>query len=112
TGVFISSNGDDTKGWILKIDLTDGKLGDTLVPTIATKVDVQVDAPVPLDFNADQTELYVGQMGEVNVPNDSLLLVYDPNSGELKKQYALGLHDPAGMAISPKTQKIYVTDFA
>lgn len=112
TGVFISSNGDDTKGWILKIDLNDGELGDTMVPTIATKVDVQVDAPVPLEFNADKTELYVGQMGEINVPNDSLLLVYDPESGELKKQYQLGLHDPAGLAISPKTEKIYISDFA
>ncbi|MGC1273954.1 MAG: hypothetical protein WBC44_09620 [Planctomycetaceae bacterium] len=112
TGVFISSNGDDTKGWIHRIELTDGKLGDKMVPTIATKTDVQVDAPVPLEFNADKTELYVGQMGEINVPGDSLLLVYDPASGELKKQYPLGLHDPAGMAISPKTKKIYVTDFA
>ncbi|MDQ3331344.1 MAG: hypothetical protein M3552_11935 [Planctomycetota bacterium] len=111
-GVFISSNGDDTKGWIHKIEVVDGKLGDKLVPTIATKADVQVDAPVPLEFSADKTELYVGQMGEINVPNDSLLLVYDPNSGELKKQYPLGLHDPAGMAVSPKTKKIYVTDFA
>ncbi|HEX6984372.1 MAG TPA: hypothetical protein VF170_03295 [Planctomycetaceae bacterium] len=111
-GVFVSSNGDDTKGWIHKIEVTDGKLGDKLVPTIATKQDVQVDAPVPLEFNAEKTELYVGQMGEINVPNDSLLLVYDPNTGDLKKQYALGLHDPAGLAISPKTKKIYVTDFS
>lgn len=112
TGVFITSNGDDTKGWIHKIAVTDGKLGDALVPTIATKAAVQVDAPVPIEFNADKTELWVGQMGEVNVPNDSLLLVFDPNSGELKKQYPLGLHDPAGLAISPKTKKVYVTDFA
>jgi DNA-binding beta-propeller fold protein YncE len=111
-GVFVSSNGDDTKGWIHKIDVTDGKLGEKMVPTIATKQDVQIDAPVPLEFNAEKTELYVGQMGEINVPNDSLLLVYDPASGDMKKQYALGLHDPAGMAISPKTKKIYVTDFA
>jgi len=111
-GVFVTSNGDDTKGWIHKIAVTDGKLGDTIVPTIATKAAVQVDAPVPIEFNADKTELWVGQMGEVNVPNDSLLLVFDPNSGELKKQYPLGLHDPAGLAISPKTKKMYVTDFA
>lgn len=112
TGVFITSNGDDTKGWIHKIAVTDGKLGDQIVPTIATKAAVQVDAPVPIEFNADKTELWVGQMGEVNVPNDSLLLVFDPNSGELKHQYQLGLHDPAGLAISPKTKKMYVTDFA
>ncbi len=111
-GVFVTSNGDDTKGWIHKIEITDGKLGDKLVPTIATKTDVQVDAPVPIEFSADKSKLYVGQMGEINVPNDSLLLEYDPNTGELTKQYQLGLHDPAGLAISPKTQKIYVTDFA
>jgi DNA-binding beta-propeller fold protein YncE len=112
TGVFITSNGDDTKGWIHKVAVTDGKLGEQIVPTIATKAAVQIDAPVPIEFNADKTELWVGQMGEVNVPNDSLLLVFDPNSGELKKQYQLGLHDPAGLAISPKTKKMYVTDFA
>jgi DNA-binding beta-propeller fold protein YncE len=112
TGIFVSSNGDDTKGWILKIGVQDGKPADTLVPTIPTKRDVQVDAPVPLEFNADKSELYVGQMGEVNVPNDGLLLVYDPNNGELKKQYQLGLSDPAGLAFSPKTKKLYVTDFA
>lgn len=112
TGVFVTSNGDDTKGWIHKIAVTDGKLGEKMIPTIATKAAVQVDAPVPIEFNADKTELWVGQMGEVNVPNDSLLLVFDPNSGELKKQYQLGLHDPAGLAVSPKTKKMYVTDFA
>jgi len=112
TGVFITSNGDDTKGWVHKIAVQDGKPAETMVPTIATKADVQVDAPVPIEFSPDKSELYVGQMGEINVPNDSLLLVYDPNSGDLKKQYPLGLHDPAGMAFSPKTKKLYVSDFA
>src|SRR5690606_7697749 len=46
------------------------------------------------------------------VPNDSLFLVYDPATNELKKKYELGLHDPCAIAISPKTKKIYVTDFA
>ena len=112
TAIFVSSNGDDTKGWIHRVGIQDGKPNGKLTPTIATKEDVQTDAPVPLEFNPDKTELFVGQMGEINVPGDGLLLVYDPESNELKRQYPLGLSDPAGLAFSPKTGKLYVTDFA
>lgn len=111
-GVFITSNGDDTKGWIHQIKVTDGKLGDKLIPTIATKVDSSVDAPVPIEYSLDGKKLYIGQMGEISLPGDSLLLVYDPATGKMLKKYKLGLHDPCGLAISPKTKKIYVTDFA
>lgn len=110
--VFISSNGDDTKGWILKIERKEGgELGD-LTPGIATKELTEVDAPVPLIFSADGSELIVGQMGEVNVAGDALYTTYDPASGELKKKLPMaGLSDPAGLALS-KAGKLYVTDFA
>ncbi len=110
-GIWITSNGDDTKGWVHKIALSDGKPADEMIPTLATKVDSDTDAPVPATFNKDMTELYIGQMGEISAPNDGLLLVYGED-GKLKKKYELGLHDPAGLAFSPKTGKLYVTDFA
>ena len=110
-GIYFSTNGDDTKGWVARIPLADGKPGDIELH-IATKQQTEVDAPVPVIMSPDKKELVVGQMGEINVPNDSLLTTYDPESGELKKKYSTPLHDIAGMAYSPKTGKLYATDFA
>ncbi len=108
--VFVSSNGDDTKGWIASFTIKDGKATE-LKPTIATKEKTQVDAPVPLAASPDG-KLVVGQMGEVNVPGDSLLCIYDPASGELEKSLKTGLSDIAGLAYSKNTKKWYCTDFA
>jgi len=111
--IFISCNGDDTKGWIAKAPIADIKAGKKdLHLAIATKVATNVDAPVPLTFSPDGKELVVGQMGEINVPADSLLTFYDPTSGKLNRNLKTGLHDLTGLAYSPKTQKLYCTDFA
>jgi hypothetical protein len=107
--VFFSSNGDDTKGWILRSEIKDAEPG-PLEPFIATKEAVQVDAPVGMTISPDGM-LVVGQMGEVNVPEDSLLNVYDPKTGELKLNAKTGLHDIAGLAYSP-SGKLYAVDFA
>lgn len=109
--IFITCNGDDTKGWVSKSVITDGKPGE-LVPTIATKEATSVDAPVAITFSPDGKDLVVGQMGEMTVPGDSLLTIYDPATGKLKKSYKTGLSDIAGLAYSPKTGKLYATDFA
>lgn len=109
--IYITCNGDDTKGWIAKSELTDGKPG-ALTPFIATKVATGVDAPVGITFSKDGKELVVSQMGEMNVANDSLLTTYDPATGKLIKSLKTGLHDIAGLAYSPKTGKLYVVDFA
>jgi DNA-binding beta-propeller fold protein YncE len=108
--LFVSCNGDDTKGWIARAEIKDGKFG-ALTPFIATKEAVGVDAPVPLTINK-AGELVVGQMGEINVPNDSLLTIYDPKTGQLKATYETGLYDIAGLAYSPTTGKLYAVDFA
>ena len=109
--IFITSNGDDTKGWILKSVIKDGKPG-KLTPAIATKPATGVDAPVAITFSLDGKDLIVGQMGEMNVAGDSLLTIYDPATGKLKKKYATGLSDITGLAYSPKTKKLYATDFS
>src|SRR5690606_17051521 len=58
-------------------------------------------------------ELVIGQMGEINVdPGDSLLTFYDPANGQLKRKLKLNLYDVTGLAYSPKTKKLYATDFA
>ncbi|MCA9113701.1 MAG: hypothetical protein KDA79_01350, partial [Planctomycetaceae bacterium] len=108
--IFVTCNGDDTKGWISKAVIADGKPG-ALEPTIATKEATEVDAPVPVVFSPEG-DLVVGQMGEMNVAGDSLLTTYDPKTGELKKSWKTGLSDIAGLAYSPITKKLYCTDFA
>lgn len=110
-GIFITCNGDDTKGWVARSVVKDGKPGE-LTPFIATKVATNVDAPVGITFSKDGKQLVVSQMGEMNVPNDSLLTTYNPADGKLIKSLKTGLHDIAGLAISPKTGKLYVVDFA
>lgn len=106
--IFVTANGDDTKGWIMSADVVDGKPG-KLKPGIASKVATDVDAPVPALFHDGL--LWIGQMGEVNVPGDSLLTAYDPKTGKLVKSYETGLNDIAGIAVS-KEGKIYATDFS
>jgi len=109
--IFITCNGDDTKGWVAKAEVKDHKPGE-LKPFIATKVATNVDAPVGITFSKSGKELVVSQMGEMNVPGDSLLTMYNPADGKLISSLKTGLHDIAGLAFSPKTGKLYVVDFA
>ena len=107
--IFVTCNGDDTKGWVSKAIIKDGKPGE-LIPTIATKVATGVDAPVPIVFSPDG-KLVIGQMGEMTVVGDSLLTIYDAKTGKLEKKYKTGISDIAGLAYSPKTKKLYCTEF-
>lgn len=109
--LYVTCNGDDTKGWVSRAEITNGKAG-ALKPFIATKVAVEVDAPVAITFTPDGSELVIGQMGEMNVPGDSLLTFYDPKSGKLLRKFATGLSDIAGLAYSPTTGKLYAVDFS
>lgn len=108
--IFATANGDDTKGWIVKSEIKDGHPGE-LMRAIATKEAVNVDAPVALTVDK-AGNLVVGQMGEINVPGDSLLSIYDPKTGKLLHNYETGLNDITGLAYSPTTGKLYATDFA
>ncbi len=108
--IFVTCNGDDTKGWVSKAAIDGKKIG-KLTPTIATKEATEVDAPVAITFSPEG-DLVVGQMGEMGVPGDSLLTFYDPASGKLKACLETGLSDIAGLAYSPKTGKLYAVDFS
>lgn len=109
-GIYITCNGDDTKGWVSRATLTDGTPGE-LKPFIATKVATNVDAPVGITIDK-KGRLVIGQMGEINIPGDSLLTVYDADSGELVASCETGLYDIAALAYSPKSGKLYAVDFA
>lgn len=108
--VFATANGDDTKGWIVRAKLDDHGHPSNLERFIATKEAVEVDAPVAITVNKDG-DLVVGQMGEITVPGDALLSVYDPKTGELKSNHETGLSDITGLAYSPASGKLYATDF-
>jgi len=107
--VFLTSNGDDTKGWVVRFEWKDGKPG-PLKPFIATKPLVEVDAPVGITIN-HRGLIVVGQMGEINLPKDSLLTFYAPKSGKLVRKDKTDLYDIAGLAYS-KEGRLYAVDFA
>jgi DNA-binding beta-propeller fold protein YncE len=110
SAVYVTCNGDDTKGWIAKADLNGNKFG-KLERWLPTKEAVEVDAPVAITVNK-QGDLVVGQFGEVNKPQDSLLTFYSAKTGKMLSNFETKLYDITGLAYSPKTGLLYATDFA
>ena len=110
SAVYVTSNGDDTKGWVLRMTVEGTKFG-KLERWLATKEAVNVDAPVGITVSP-RGELVVGQMGEVNMPNDSLLTFYSASTGKKLLNLETNLYDITGLAYHPKTGLLYATDFA
>ncbi len=108
--IYATANGDDTKGWIVRSVLGDDSIPGELERFLATKEAVERDAPVAITMSP-KGELVVGQMGEINVPGDSLLSIYDAEAGELKANYETGLNDITGLAYDGDGN-LYATDFA
>jgi DNA-binding beta-propeller fold protein YncE len=110
SAVYVTSNGDDTKGWVLRMTVEGTKFG-KLERWLATKEAVEVDAPVGITLSP-RGEIVIGQMGEVNSPNDSLLTFYNASTGKKLLNLETKLHDITALAYHPKTGLLYVTDFA
>ncbi|MBX3437064.1 MAG: hypothetical protein KF861_06210 [Planctomycetaceae bacterium] len=108
--IYATANGDDTKGWIVRSVQGADDIPQKLERFLATKEAVEVDAPVAITLNKDD-DLVVGQMGEINIPSDSLLSIYDAKTGKLKANYETGLFDITGLAYGPDGT-LYATDFA
>lgn len=107
--IYVTCNGDDTKGWVSRAALK-GTEVESYERYLATKEATAVDAPVGITVSPDGY-LVVGQMGEINIPEDSLLTFYDANSKEMLLNLKTGLHDIAAVAYSPRGQ-LYVLDYA
>lgn len=107
--VYVTSNGDDTKGWVAKATIKDGKLGE-FQRFIATKEAVEIDAPVGATFSS-AGHLVIGQMGEINVPQDGMLTFYNPKDGKMLLNLPTNLYDITALAYSPKGQ-LLALDFA
>ena len=108
--IYVTCNGDDTKGWISKAELNGTKLGE-LTRAIATKEATNVDAPVGITVS-NEGHLVVGQMGEINLPNDSLLTFYSAKDGKMLMNLKTNLYDISGLAYSPTKKLLYAVDFA
>ena len=111
TAAYVTCNGDDTKGWISKVDIDGTKFG-KLERFIATKEPTEVDAPVAITANPKTGDLVVGQMGEINKPKDGLVTFYNAKTGKMLLNLEAGLYDLTGLAYSPKSGQLYGTDFA
>ncbi len=108
--LFVTCNGDDTKGWVSSATIDGTKVTD-YKRYLATKEATEVDAPVGITVSSEGY-LVVGQMGEINVPGDSLLTFYDINDGgKMLLNLKTGLHDICAVAYSKRNQ-MYVLDYA
>ena len=108
--IFVTANGDDTKGWVLKSQLP--KSGPKqLEPFIATKAFTGVDAPTAITISPEG-HLVVGQMGEIGEATDSLLTFYDVKTGQMLLNLPTGLKDITALAYSPKQKRLYALDFS
>ncbi|MCA9128140.1 MAG: hypothetical protein KDB22_13690 [Planctomycetales bacterium] len=107
--VFVTCNGDDTKGWVSCASIKDGSL-ENFERCLATKEATEVDAPVGITVSPEGGYLVVGQMGEINVPGDSLITFYDEDL-KMSRNIATGLHDICAVAYSPRHQ-LYVLDYS
>ncbi|MEZ6152390.1 MAG: hypothetical protein R3C09_20005 [Pirellulaceae bacterium] len=108
-GIYVTCNGDDTKGWVSKATVS-GNTVSGYERYLATKEATEVDAPVGITISPDGY-LVVGQMGEINVPGDSLITFYDAASKEMLLNVKTGLHDIAAVVYSKRGQ-MYVLDYA
>ena len=109
TNIFCTCNGDDTKGWVATAKINGEKFG-SLKRFIATKEEIEIDAPVGITISP-RGEVVIGQMGEINVENDSQLTFYNAKSGKMLMNVKTGLHDITALAYSPRGH-LYALDFA
>ena len=110
-GIYVTCNGDDTKGWVSKATIEDSKVTG-YERFLATKEATEVDAPVGIAVSPEGY-LVVGQMGEINVPGDSLITFYDESNGEMLLNLETGLHDICAVAYSSRNPpQMYVLDYA
>ncbi|HIF30082.1 MAG TPA: hypothetical protein EYQ75_00095 [Planctomycetaceae bacterium] len=106
--VYATCNGDDTKGWVAKAVIEDGKVT-SFERFIATKEATEVDAPIAIT-ESPRKLLAVGQGGEVTVEGDSLLTYYNPADKKMIANFETGLSDITALVYH--ADQLYATDFS
>ena len=114
--VYVTCNGDDTKGWVGRAAIKDGKL-ENFERYLATKEATDLDAPVGITISPDDssgTYIVVGQMGEINQAEDAKLTFYSEGKEKLL-DLETGLNDITALAYSTKKRgdrkQLYALDF-
>ena len=110
SNVFVTSHGDDTKGWLSRIDCS-GETPGNLQPLIAVKKSTHLDGPSGIAFQADGL-MVVSVTGELTEFPDAVLAVFDPETGELQKTVSTELHDITAILMHPTDGRLYALDFA
>ena len=105
--IYVTTSASTPKGWVLRIPNNEGKFGD-IEPGIATADVAGVGGPGPIVATAEE-KLLIGLWGGPD-RGDDVLATFDPESGELVNKYDVDIAEFGGMAYSPVTQKLYVTD--
>lgn len=108
-GIYVTSNGDDAKGWVAKATVN-GNTVSGFERYLATKEATGVDAPVGITVSPDGY-LVVTQMGEIDASTDSLVTFYDAASKEMLMNVKVGLHDLTAITYSKRGQ-MYVLDYS
>ena len=106
--IYTASHGDDSKAWISTIDLADDSAG--LRPMIAAKTSTFVDGPSGMAL-LPNGKLLLAQTGELHESPDSILAIFDLESGELEKTIKTELYDITSILVD-STGDIFVTDFS
>ena len=108
-GIYVTCNGDDTKGWIGRAIYNQEFALTSLIRAIATYEATETTAPMAITFNS-QGHLVVGQMGKTGGKKDSLLCFYSEEGAHLDT-FKLDLFDITGLAYGPKHGRLFATDF-
>lgn len=103
---FITAQGANG-GWVARTDEQNHEL--TQLMAVEGLGTIKSPSAVAVGRNA---ELVVAQMGSPTTPADSSVTVFDLKANRRIAQVATGLHDIVGLAISPKTNRVYAVDFS
>jgi len=107
--VYVTCNGDDAKGWIARLAISNGKPGQ-LSPFIQTRQATSGYAPTCIVVSGEGY-LVVGQMSATTVDGDSRLTFYDAKSKAVLSTFSTGLHDIVALAYSPRRKLLYALQF-
>lgn len=108
--IYVSSQGDQTKGWVNMASRSAGDNISSLTRHISTVEAVKVSTPLAVSVTP-HGYLVVSNAGELGPAKDSVAAFYEPVSKKMLLKLDLGLSDVCAIAYSPRRQ-MYVLDMA
>jgi hypothetical protein len=108
-GIYVTSAGDQQKGWVSVARLNSKNQLGKFERMIATRDANFVKSPMAITISP-QGFVTVGQMGDPKERKDSLLTFYS-EAGVNLGAYRTGLYDITGLAYGPKHRRLFATDY-